>query len=179
MGAISEQEDQWQAKATAAAIAEARRVVNESGPLMNTPVGRLSDKQWGWIVAASLFGWITTRCEQAVAEGINREDAVRMLELDTSPGDVAVIHSILSPLADRVKIDWARPLADWSKTEMTDFLLQAWLLANDAEAVLADGAILRKKTAGGDDECQHGMPRALCRQCPDGKDDRPDNGIPF
>jgi hypothetical protein len=111
----------------------------------------------------SLFGWITTRCEQAVAEGINREDAVRMLELSPSPGDVAVIHSILTPLADHVKIDWARPLMDWSKSEMTDFLLQAWLLANNAETVLADQAILRKKTT--DNECSHGMPRALCRQC--------------
>jgi hypothetical protein len=145
---------------------------------MNTPVGRLSDKQWGWIIAGALFGWITTRCEQAIVEGVSREDAVRTFELwPSSPGDVAVIHSILPTLADQAKIDWARPLADWSKNEMTNFLLQAWLMANSAEAVLADGAILRKKTADG--ECSHGMPRSLCRQCPDEKDARPDDGIPF
>jgi hypothetical protein len=184
MGELSKREDDWQAKATAAAIAEARKVAQGSGPLMNTPVGRLSDLQWGWIIAPALFGWIATRCQQAIAEGINQEQAVRMLELSPSPGDVAVIRSILPTLADQVKIDWARPLADWSKDEMTGFLLHAWLLANKADIVLAEGAgpkILHKKSAPlVASECPHGIAPFLCRQCEqNGKDDRPDDGIPF
>jgi hypothetical protein len=151
MGELSKLEDDWQAKAMASAIAEVRKIAQGSGlQLANTPVGKLSDQQWGWLITAATFGWITTRCQQAIAEGIDQEEAVRMIELSPSPGDVAVIRSILPTLADQVKIDWARPLADWSKDEMTGFLLQAWLLANDADTVLADGAspkILHKKPA--------------------------------
>jgi hypothetical protein len=181
MGELSKREDEWQAKATAAAMAEARKIAQGSGlQLASTPVGKLTDKQWGWLIAAATFGWITTRCQQAIAEGIDQEEAVRTIELTPSPGDVAAIRSILPTLADHVKIDWARPLADWSKDEMVAFLLEAWLLANKAEAVLLNGpgTILRKKPA--EDECPHGLPRALCRLCEQpGKDDRPDDGVPF
>ena len=39
------------------------------GPIPpGTPIGRLGDVEWGWIVAAILFGWIATRAEQATAE---------------------------------------------------------------------------------------------------------------
>jgi hypothetical protein len=154
MGELSKREDDWQAKTTASAIAEARKIAQGSGlQLSNTPVGKLSNTQWGWLLSAAIFGWITTRCQQAIAEGIGQEEAVRMIELSPSPGDVAVIRSILPMLAETVKIDWARPLADWSKDEMTSFLLRAWLLANNANAVLADGPgskILHKR-CGNDD----------------------------
>jgi hypothetical protein len=101
-----------------------------------------------------------------------------MIGLSPSPGDVAVIHSILPTLADQLEIDWNRPLKSWSRDEMTNFLLAAWLLANAAEGVLSDksGARILKKT----DTCEHGMPQFLCRLCKrNGKDDRPDDGIPF
>jgi hypothetical protein len=133
MGELSDREDDWQAKATAAAVIEARKIAQGSGPqLANTPVGKLSDQQWGWLLAAAIFGWIATRCQQAIAEGVDPEKAVRMIELSPSPGDVAVIRSILPTLADQVQIDWARSLADWSQNEMTSFLLAAWQLANNA-----------------------------------------------
>ena len=70
MSKLTEKEDEWQRKATDAAIAGARKIVTLNGasvPAM-TAVGRLSDPQWGWIVTAAIFGWIKTRCEQAVAE---------------------------------------------------------------------------------------------------------------
>jgi hypothetical protein len=185
MGEITRRENEWQDKATMRAIGEARKIAQGSSlQLANTPVGRLSEQQWGWLLSAAIFGWISTRCEQAIAEGMDQEDAVRMIEMSPAPGDVAVIRSILPTLASQVKIDWARPLSDWSKDEMTDFLLQAWLLANNADHVLADGAgskILHKKPAD-DLQCPHGMPRFLCRKCAgdtDGEDDRPDDGIPF
>ena len=56
-----------------------------SSPLMNTPVGRLTDQQWGWIFAGALFGWITTRCQQAIAEGLDQEEAVRLTGHTPSP----------------------------------------------------------------------------------------------
>jgi hypothetical protein len=147
MGSISKHEDDWQAKATAVAIAEARRVATSSGPLMNTPVGRLSDLQWGWIFAGALFGWITTRHQQAISEGWDKEETVLGDGFSPSPGDVAVVKSILPMLADQASVDWSKPLAAWSKDTMTDFVLLAWQLINDAEAAGEHGpGILRKSS---------------------------------
>jgi len=57
---LSAIEDQWQRDATAAAIAGARGVIHMSGPIPpGTPIGRLGDIEWGWIVAAILFAWIS------------------------------------------------------------------------------------------------------------------------
>src|SRR5262249_30682737 len=59
-------EDVWQRDATPAAIAAARGVVQTGGPIPpGTPIGRLSDTEWGWILAAMLFAWISKRAEQA------------------------------------------------------------------------------------------------------------------
>src|SRR5262245_49052073 len=66
---LSALEDEWQRQATTAAIEAARGVVKLDGPIPpGTPIGRLSDTEWGWIVAAILFGWISTRAHQAAAE---------------------------------------------------------------------------------------------------------------
>ena len=44
MGEVSKKEDAWQAKATEAATAAARKItLNSSGLPLMTPVGRLSD----------------------------------------------------------------------------------------------------------------------------------------
>ena len=105
MGALTERENAWLDKATAAAVAGARKIASSSGPLMNTPVGRLGDDQWGWIVAAVIFGWIEVRVEQAIAEGLDQEQTVRLTGLSPSPCDVAVVRSILPTLADTAAID--------------------------------------------------------------------------
>ena len=65
MGEITDKENDWLAKATEAAIAGARKVALNSTSLpMKTPVGRLSDVQWGWIVTGAIFAWVRTRVEQ-------------------------------------------------------------------------------------------------------------------
>jgi hypothetical protein len=111
-----------------------------------TPVGRLSDHQWGWIITAGIFGWIQTRCEQAIAEGLDQEEAARLTGLTPSPCDVAVARSILPMLADKAAIDWSQPLEAWSKDIMVNFLLLAWRLINAAEIARdqGPGKILRK-----------------------------------
>jgi hypothetical protein len=148
MVGISKTEDQWQAKATAVAIAEARKVATGSGQLMNTPVGRLSDLQWGWIIAGAISGWITTRHQQAIAEGWDQEEStVQFGGFSPSPADVAVVRSILPALADQASVDWSKPLAVWSKETMTDFVLLAWQMINKAEVAREHGpGILRKST---------------------------------
>jgi hypothetical protein len=135
MGELSKREDEWLAKATSAAIAGARKVALSSGPLMNTPIGRLGDRELGLIVTAALFNWVEARWQQAIAEGRDAEEMVRFTGLQPSPGDSAVVRSILPALADQAGIDWAQPLAAWSSDTMTRFLLLAWRLIGEAEAV--------------------------------------------
>jgi hypothetical protein len=63
---LSQQEDDWGRRATAAAIAAARSVVLSDGAAinMNAPVGRLSDVEWGWVVSTVIFAWIRTRASR-------------------------------------------------------------------------------------------------------------------
>jgi hypothetical protein len=146
MGERAKTEDEWQREATAAAIAAARRVVAGIGPLMTTPVGRLSDTEWGWIVTAGIFGWVQARCEQAIAEGLGQEAAVRRTGLSPSPCDVAVVAAILPKLADRADIDWSAPLSAWPKNTMVGFLMLAWQLITESETARdhGPGRIIRK-----------------------------------
>ncbi len=127
-------------KATAAAVEGARKIaLNSSGLPMMTPVGRLNDSQWGWIVTAVIFAWVRTRTEQAIAEGLDQEEAVRATGLSPSPCDVAVVTSILKELAETAGVDWVLPLQSWSKDTMANFLLLAWQLINKAEAARDHG----------------------------------------
>ena len=141
MNEITKKENEWQDKATAAAIAAVRKIaLNSSGLPPTTPVGRLTDLQWGWLVTAAIFGWIQTRCEQAIEEGLDQERAVRLTGLTPSPCDIAVVTSILPTLADQPGIDWTLPLEAWSKDLMANFLLQAWRLIGAAEIARDHGA---------------------------------------
>jgi hypothetical protein len=145
MGELTKKENEWQDKATTAAIAGARKIANNSTGLpASTPIGRLTDLQWGWIVTAVIFGWIQARCEQAIEEGLDQEQAVLLTGLSPSPNDVAVVHSILPALAD-AGVDWTQPLQDWSQNTMTNFLLLVWQLINKAEAARdqSSGKIIR------------------------------------
>ena len=85
MNDIARQEDEWQARATAAAIAAAKKIVLGNPSLKVAHVGRLSDHEWGWIITAAIFAWVQTRCEQATAEGLDQETAVRMTGLRHLP----------------------------------------------------------------------------------------------
>src|SRR6516165_5375756 len=120
-------EDEALRQATAAAIEGARKVTGNP-PLANTPVGKLSDLQWGWIVTAVIFAWTRIRSEQAIADGLDQERVILTTGLTPDPCDVAVVRSILTELADTAGIDWALPLSAWSKDIMTNFLLLAWNL---------------------------------------------------
>ena len=147
MGELSRKEDEWQRNATAAAIAGARKIAAGCKGLgSSTPIGRLTDEQWGWIITAAIFGWIETRVEQAIAESLDQEQTVRLIELSPSPCDVAVVQSILPTLADTAAIDWTQPLTDWSKDTMSGLLLAAWDLIRKAEIARdhGPGGILRK-----------------------------------
>jgi hypothetical protein len=143
-------EDAWQRQATAAAIAAARGVVGHDGPIPPlTPIGRLGDIEWGWIVAAILFGWISTRAQQAAAEQIDAEQVIRLTGLDPDPWDAGAVAAILSELADTPRIDWSRPLAEWPRETVVAFLTAALALVRKAVIArdLSDKGITRQSSA--------------------------------
>jgi hypothetical protein len=146
---ISAIEDDWQRRATDAAISAARNIVLGDDAAINkaTPVGRLGDVEWGWIVAAAIFAWIRTRAEQAAAEELNTEQAIRLTSLDRNPWDAGAIAAILPELAQCRGIDWSKSLNDWSRETMIEFLLETLRLVRRGMIArdLGDG-ITRKST---------------------------------
>jgi hypothetical protein len=131
---LSAIEDQWQRDATAAAITGARGVVQMDGPIPpGTPIGRLSDTEWGWIVAAILFAWISKRAEQAAAEQLDTEQLVRMTGLDPEGWDAGAVAAILPELANTCSgLDWSKPLGAWPGDDIIEFLLKAMPLIRKA-----------------------------------------------
>jgi hypothetical protein len=145
---ITNEEDAWQRRATAAAVKAVRNIV--SGLPSGTQVKRLSDAQLGWIAAAVLFGWISVKVEQATAEEIDTELVVRMTGLDPDPIKVGVIAAILPRLADIPGIDWSKPLADWRREAMIDFLLGALRLVRQGTIAcdFGRGTIVARRNHG-------------------------------
>jgi hypothetical protein len=131
---LSAIDDEWQRRASAAAIGAARGLVQDGGHIPSgTPVGRLSDTEWGWVFGAMLFAWIATRAEQAAAEQLDTEQTIRMTGLDPQPWDIGAIMAILPELAGACPdIDWSQPLASWPRENMADFLLTAMRLIRKA-----------------------------------------------
>ena len=144
-------EDQWQRDATCAAIAAARAVVQMDGPVPpGTPIGRLSDTEWGWIISGVLFAWISKRAEQAAAEQLDTEQTIRMTALDPQPWDAGVVAAILPELADTCSdLDWSKPLTAWSREDITEFLLKAMPLIRKAMIArdLSEKGLTRQSSA--------------------------------
>ena len=154
-------EDASQRKATDAAIAAARKVVlgDDAAIGKGTPIGRLSDMEWSWIVAAGLFAWISTRAEQAAVEELDTEQVIRMTGLDPNPWDAGAIAAILPELAQSREIDWSKPLNDWSRETMIEFLLGALrLVRRGMIARDLGGGITRKSTAVAAGELDDALP---------------------
>jgi hypothetical protein len=143
-------EDEWQRRATAAAIEAARNVVTLGGPVPpGTPVGRLNDTELGWVLAAMLFAWIRTRAEQAATEQLDIEQTIRLTGLDPEPWDAGAVAAILPELASVCAIDWSQPLAAWPRDTMIEFLLTAMRLIRKAMIArdLSDKGVTRASSA--------------------------------
>jgi hypothetical protein len=144
-------EDQWQRDATAAAIAGARGVIRTDGPIPpGTTIGSLSDLEWGWVLAAMLFAWISKRAEQATAEQLDSERTIRMTALDPQPWEAGAVVAILPELAGACAgVDWAKPLGAWSREEIVEFLLTAMGLIRKAMIArdLSDKGVTQRSSA--------------------------------
>ena len=148
---LSAIEDIWLRDATRAAIAGARGVVQMDGPIPpGTPIGRVSDTEWGWVLAAMLFAWIGKRAEQAAAEQLDVEQTIRMTGMDPEAWDAGAVAAILPELADACAgLDWSKPLAAWSKDDIVEFLLTAMRLIRKAMIArdLSEKGVTRKSSA--------------------------------
>ena len=52
---LTAQNDAWLRKASATAVAEARKAIKDDGAIPpGTPVGRLTERELGWIVSGAL-----------------------------------------------------------------------------------------------------------------------------
>jgi hypothetical protein len=118
-------EDCWQREATRVAIEKGRAVVSGGAIPPNTPIGRLSDSEWGWIVSAVLFGWICTRSRQATNNGVGSDKYFYGNdEFKPNPWDIGAIESILPELAN-CEINWSKPLGQMSRDDIVAFLNDA------------------------------------------------------
>ena len=83
MGTVSDFEAAYQRKAMSESIKAARDLIGNGLAIPSgTPVGMLSDVEFGWLVTSIIFAWISTRAEQAAREGLERiERAGRNFEM--------------------------------------------------------------------------------------------------
>jgi hypothetical protein len=145
-------EDAWLRQATAAAIAAAGAVASAGAVPPMTPVGRLSDVEWGWIVASILFAWIKERATQATSNGLNGQSVEKWIQktgLDPDPWDAGAVACVLPELAG-TKVDWSAPLAELSRDEMIEFLGAAYNLISGAMLArdLGEKGITRQPPTG-------------------------------
>jgi len=131
---LSALEDAWQRQATAAAIEAARGVISTDGPIPpGTPIGRLSETEWGWVFSAALFKWVSVRAQQAASEQLDAEQTIRLTGMDPEGWDAGAVTAILPELVDAcAELDWSKPLAQWSRDQIVEFLLTAMRLIRKA-----------------------------------------------
>jgi hypothetical protein len=134
--AIHAHRDDWTKKAFAACADAAKDLIGPEGPIRPlSPIGRLGDDEWGWIVSTVIWAWIATRAEQAAAEGWSAERAARATGLDPDPWFNGAVAAILPALPDACAgLDWSKPVGDWEKDELVAFLSMAIVLARRAVA---------------------------------------------
>jgi hypothetical protein len=144
-------EDCWQREATRVAIQGVRAVINGGAVPPLTPIGRLSDTELGWLVAAALFGWINTRARQATSNGIGPDKYLYINEayFESDPWDTGAIEAILPELGT-CTADWSKSLNNFSRDEIVAFLYDAFVLIRKAMAARDKGEerITRKAPPG-------------------------------
>ena len=131
---VSADRDAWTRQAFDACAAAAKDLIGNEGPIPpGVPVGRLTKSEWGWFVSTVLWAWISTRAEQAATEGWNPERAIGSAGLDPDPRMAGAVAAILPKLAEACpELDWSKPVGDWPKEDMVEFLGVAFELINEA-----------------------------------------------
>ena len=104
-------------------------------------IGSLNDLEWGWIACAAVFAWIRTKSEQAVAEGIGYDQAIRAMPGRVpQPWDAGVVTAMLPALGEIDGVPWNKPIGGWSKDQMVLFLWQSHCLVEQAFSARDEGS---------------------------------------
>ena len=147
---LSAQQDEWMRRATDASIAAAKDVVGDTGPIRpGTPIGKLVREEWGWIVSSALWGWISTRAEQAASEGWNPERTIGATGLEPDPRMAGAVAAILPKLFEACPgLCWSSPIGGWPKEAMVEFLIAGFQLINEGLAArdLVEDRVVAKVT---------------------------------
>jgi hypothetical protein len=136
IAAIAADRDKWMHQAFAETPAAAKDLITDQGPIRSgTPVGRLTDPEWGWISSSIVWAWISVRAEQAASEGWDLERAVYTSKLAPDPHNIGAIVSILPALFEACPdLDWSLPIGSWSKEAIAEFLYASFYLVERALA---------------------------------------------
>ena len=148
-------EADWQERATSAAIAACREVIGANGINARAAISSLSDIEWGWLACAAIFAWIKTKSQQATAEGIGYDEAIRAIShRDPAPWEAGAVESILPSLGDLKGVDWSKPIGEWSKDQIVSFAWQIHRMTDAALAARDDGAVctITKRLSQGETE---------------------------
>jgi hypothetical protein len=138
---LREIEGAWMAKATQASIDAAREVIADNDINGRAMISSLNELEWGWLCSAAVFAWIKTKSQQAVAEGVGYDQAIRAMPgRDPQPWDYGAVESILPALGDISGIPWDKPIGEWSKDQMVSFAWQTYRLVDQALAARDEGA---------------------------------------
>ena len=138
---LREIEAAWMEKSTQAAIDAARQVITDNDINGRAMISSLNNLEWGWIAMAAVFAWIKTKSQQATAEGIGYDEAIRTMPGSyPQPWEFGAVESILPALGDIKGIPWDKPINDWSKNQMVSFAWQIHRLVDQAMAARDEGA---------------------------------------
>lgn len=127
----NEQRDEWLRQATAEAIAQAKRMVGDGGIPPNTPVYRLNEAEWGWIVSSAIFGWINVKAKEATQHGLDVDHEILQAPGNPAPWEAGCVEACLPRVAD-FDLPWGEPIGQWSRDQMVRLLWAAHGLIDDA-----------------------------------------------
>jgi hypothetical protein len=137
---LREIEAEWMAKATRSAIDAAREVITDHDVNGRAMISSLNELEWGWLCSAAIFAWIKTKSEQAVAEGIGYDQAIRAMPNRTiQPWDYGAVTSILPAMGDISDIPWDIPVGEWSKDQMVTFAWNVYCLVDQGLSARDEG----------------------------------------
>ena len=134
-------EAEWMAKSTQAAIDAAKAVIADKSINGRASIGSLNDLEWGWIALASVFAWIKSRSEQAVAEGQGYEQMIRSMPGHfPQPWEAGAVESVLPAMGEIEDLPWDKPIGEWPKARIVSFSWHVYLLIEQALSLRDEGA---------------------------------------
>lgn len=127
-------DNELQERAIQAGIAAAKKVVGDLAP--TTQIKTLSDQEWGWIVSATLCGWICERSKVISERGIGQVEQllVTLNKTDPEPWEMGAASAVLPALGEVVSdLGIAeKAIGEWSKDEVIVFVWRTFFLMDAA-----------------------------------------------